>query len=181
MKNEMTNSRHRTRMAALAALPVLLLASTALAQDRNGNFLDNLFNRGEPSQPRGEQRQAPPREAAQPDPSDVSVRIDRLENALRQLTGTIEQLQYQNQQLQMQVQQLRGGASPGASPNAAPNMAPSVAPGATPNVAPGVPGALQPIRPGNRSDVFDPAQRPNAPGAPRTLGNAAVIAAPEPK
>ena len=26
--------------------------------------------------------------------------------------------------------------------------------------------------PGNRADVFDPAQHPNAPGAPRTLGNA---------
>src|SRR5450631_1749120 len=153
MKNEMTNSRHRTRMAALAALPVLLLASTAMAQDRNGNFLDNLFNRGEPSQPRGEQRQAPPREAAQSDPSDVSVRIDRLENALRQLTGTIEQLQYQNQQLQMQVQQLRGGAIPGATPNVPPGSA-------TPNVAPAVPGALQPVRPGNRSDVFDPTLRP---------------------
>src|SRR5262249_34509889 len=33
--------------------------------------------------------------------------------------------------------------------------------------------------PGRRSDVFDPSQRPNAPGAPRVLGNQAVIAAPE--
>ena len=169
-------------MAALAALPVLLLASTALAQDRNGNFLDNLFNRGEPSQPRGEQRQAPPREAAQPDPSDLSVRIDRLENALRQLTGTIEQLQYQNQQLQMQVQQLRGGPAPGVvTPGVAtPGVAPNAGPSAAPNVGTGVPGALQPPRPGNRSDVFDPSQRPNAPGAPRALGNPAAIMAPEP-
>jgi tol-pal system protein YbgF len=164
-------------MAALAALPVLFLAGSAKAQDRNGNFLDNLFNRGEPqAQPRGEPRQAPPREAAQPDPSDVSVRIDRLENALRQLTGTIEQLQYQNQQLQMQVQQLRGSPTPGV---VTPGVAPPTAPGATPNVGTGVPGALQPPRPGNRSDVFDPSQRPNAPGAPRVLGNTAAIMTPE--
>src|SRR5262249_10629850 len=37
-----------------------------------------------------------------------------------------------------------------------------------------------PSAPGRRSDVFDPAQNPNAPGAPRTLGNQAAIAAPEP-
>ncbi len=32
--------------------------------------------------------------------------------------------------------------------------------------------------PGNRSDVFDPAQHPNAPGAPRVLGNERALAAP---
>ena len=184
---------HRTRFirsATLAACAVLMAGAamnSALAQDRSSSpgLFDNLFNRGVPSQQRDEPRQAPNRapprgDPAQADPGDLSVRLDRMENALRQLTGTIEQLQYQNQQLQMQVQQLRGGAGPGGAPNAAPNMGPPVAPGATPNVTPGVPGALQPVRPGNRSDVFDPAQRPNAPGAPRTLGNAAVIAAPEP-
>lgn len=181
---------HRTRFIRSATLAAcaLLMAGTAmnsaLAQDRSSSpgLFDNLFNRGEPSQQRQEEpRQGPSRaqprgDAAQADPGDLSVRLDRMENALRQLTGTIEQLQYQNQQLQMQVQQLRGGANPGPGPSAAPNMPPN----ATPNVTPGVPGALQPVRPGNRSDVFDPAQRPNAPGAPRTLGNAAVIAAPEP-
>jgi tol-pal system protein YbgF len=132
-----------------------------------------LFNRGEPSSPpRGEPRQGPnqgpPRETAQADPSDVSVRIDRLENALRQLTGTIEQLQYQNQQLQMQLQRMQSGA---VAPNAAPNAAPGATP-VTPSMSP-------PVRPGNRSDVFDPGQRPNAPGAPRVLGNMAAVAAPE--
>jgi tol-pal system protein YbgF len=33
---------------------------------------------------------------------------------------------------------------------------------------------------GQRSDVFNPAQNPNAPGAPHTLGNPQAIAAPEP-
>jgi len=88
-----------------------------------------------------------------------------MENALRQLTGTIEQLQYRNQQLEMQIQQLgaRGGAMP--APQAAP-----VGPGSAPPAA---------SNPGRRSDVFDPSQNPGAPGAPRTLGNQAVIAAPE--
>src|SRR5471030_372135 len=113
----MTRSQKPIRLAALAALPMLLLASASLAQEQRSSpgLFDNLFNRGEqPSQ----QRQAPPREAAQADPSDLTVRLDRMENALRQLTGTVEQLQFQNQQLQMQVQQLnaRGAAVPGAVP-----------------------------------------------------------------
>src|SRR5262249_7961595 len=44
---------------------------------------------------------------------------------------------------------------------------------------PGNAPAGPPANPGRRSDVFDPSQRPNAPGAPRVLGNQAVIAAPE--
>jgi len=100
-----------------------------------------------------------------------------MESALRQLTGTIEQLQYRNQQLEMQLKRMqddteyrlqqlgsRGGAAP--PPQAAP-LGPGNAPPPVSN-------------PGKRSDVFDPAQSPNAPGAPRTLGNQAVIAAPEP-
>ncbi len=167
----MIRSRHRTRIAALAALSVLLLAGTAVAQDRNGNFLDNLFNRGEPSQ---QQRESEPRQgpraSAQADPSDLTVRLDRMENALRQLTGTIEQLQYRNQQLEQQLQQLnaRGGSAPGVNPGAIPGAVPAAPPSAAP-----------PVRPGNRSDAFDPSQRPDAPGAPRALGNPALIAAPE--
>ena len=107
----MTRSRHRIRIAALAALPLLLLlAGPAGAQEQrsSGGFLDNLFSRGDqpsrrqaepPSQAQGEQ----PR-VAQADSADVGSRIDRLESALRQLTGTIEDLQHQNQVLQMQLQ-----------------------------------------------------------------------------
>src|SRR3974390_2940026 len=47
--------RHAFRAAVLAALPVLLLAGQAMAQDRGGGFLANLFSRGAQSQhqPRG--------------------------------------------------------------------------------------------------------------------------------
>src|SRR5450631_2642804 len=96
----MTRSRHRIRIAALAALPLLLLAGAAAAQEQrsSGGFLDNLFSRGEqPSQQRqndqrqGDQRQADQPHVAQADAGDLSVRLDRMESALRQLTGTLEQ------------------------------------------------------------------------------------------
>ena len=165
----MTLRPHRIRIAALAVFPLLLLAGTALAQERPG-FLDNLFSRGEQSQPQG-QSQVEVRRGGQTvpvDPGDLTVRLDRMESALRQLTGTIEQLQYRNQQLEMQLRRMQDdteyrlqqlGSKGGAAP-AAPVSAPPAA------------------QPGRRGDVFDPTQRPNAPGAPRTLGNGAVLAAP---
>jgi len=174
VSSHMTRSRSSSRIAVLAAISVLLLADSALAQDqRGGNFLDNLFNRGEQAQSR---QPAQGGRAAQSDPSDLSVRLDRMEGALRQLTGTIEQLQYRNQQLESQLKRMqddteyrfqqmgsRGGAAP------PPQMTPSGQ-----GNAPMAPPA------GRRSDVFDPTQSPNAQGAPRILGNEAVIAAPEP-
>jgi len=174
VSSHMTRSRSSSRIAVLAAISVLLLADSALAQDqRGGNFLDNFFNRGEQAQSR---QPAQGGRAAQSDPSDISVRLDRMEGALRQLTGTIEQLQYRNQQLEFQLKRMqddteyrfqqmgsRGGAAP------PPQMTPSGQ-----GNAPMAPPA------GRRSDVFDPTQSPNAQGAPRILGNEAVIAAPEP-
>ena len=165
----MTSLRPTSKTAGLAAaFSLVLLAGSALAQeDRgSGNFLDNLFSRGEPSgQSRQSAQPAPSGRTAQSDPGDISVRLDRMENALRQLTGTIEQLQYRNQQLEMQIQQLgaRGGGV----------MQPQAAPAGPGNAPPPVSNS------GRRSDVFDPSQNPGAPGVPRTLGNQAVIAAPE--
>ena len=164
----MTRTKHYFRIAALVALPVLLLAGAAPAQERPG-FLDNLFNRGENSPP-GQSDVQVRRGPAQIDPGDFTVWMDRMESALRQLTGTIEQLQYRNQQLEMQLKRLqddtdyrlqqlgsKGGAAPAAPVNAPPA-----------------------VQPGRRGDVFDPAQRPNVPGAPRALGNETVLAAPTP-
>jgi tol-pal system protein YbgF len=157
------------------------MAGTALAQDRgsSGNFLDNLFNRGESS---GQQRQAPVQQApggrmAQDDPGDLSVRLDRMENALRQLTGTIENLQYRNQQLEMQLKRMQDDTEYRFQQLGAKGSAPPPAQSAPMNQgnAPGGP----PANPGRRSDVFDPSQHPNAPGAPRVLGNQGAIVAPE--
>ncbi len=158
----------------------MLLASAALAQDEraSGNFLDNLFRRGDqPAQSR-QPAQAPPsdRVAQQGDPGDLSVRLDRMESALRQITGTLEQLQYRNQQLEMQLKRMQDDTeyrfqqlgSRGAPP--APAQTAPIGPGNAPPPA---------ATPGRRSDAFDPGQNPSAPGAPRTLGSGAVIAVPE--
>jgi tol-pal system protein YbgF len=155
------NMRFATFAAAFAALllwPLPQASAQDRTQDRSPGFLDNLFTRGEqPAQPgrRGAVAQADPN-----DPAELTVRLDRLENALRQMTGTIEQLQYRNQQLEQQVLRMQqGGAAPAPATPAAP-------PRATP------PAGQTPAGPGNRrSDVFDPSQQPDAPGAPRTLGS----------
>ena len=175
----MTRSPHR--IAALAALSLLLLAGTAAAQERSsGGFLDNIFNRGQ--QPARQQEAQRSSQVAQADSSDLAMRLDRLENALRQVTGSIEQLQYQNQQLQMQLKRMQddteyrfqqlGSKGP---PPVAGAMPPTMAPQAPP--APMNAPANAAV-PGRRSDAFDPSRQPNAPGAPRTLGNEAVAAPP---
>jgi tol-pal system protein YbgF len=171
------------RSGALAALLLLLMTGAAAAQDRSsGGFLDNLFKRGEGQPEQVQQQASPPTTVGQDGPVDsnnVGVRIDRIENSLRQLTGTIEQLQYQNQQLQMQLKRMQDDTeyrlqqlgSKGAAPTA----------GAAPRAAvpQALPQATTPVEapaPGRRSDAFDPSRQPNAPGAPRALGNEAVLA-----
>jgi tol-pal system protein YbgF len=94
---------------------------------------------------------------AQMSPSDMLVRLDQLQSEVRQLTGAVEQLQYRNQQLEQLVRRMQDERA-GAPPR----------PVAVPPGPPALPGP--PAVPGRRSDVFDPALAPNAPGAPRTLG-----------
>src|SRR5262249_588275 len=120
--------------------------------------------------------------------SDLIVRIDRLENQIRELTGTIEQLQYRNQQLEQQVRQLQGGGDPrisdanvrGAAPAAPPirsvGSAQPLPPRAPPPLPGGPPMAAAPAAPMRRADVFAPSQTPSAPGVPRTLGRMETIA-----
>ena len=110
---------------------------------------------------------------AQVGSAELLVRIDRLENQVRQLTGQIEQMQYRNQQLEAALKRLQEDnefrfqelGSRGGS-----------------RVAPVRPGAVQPIQPavpsGRRADAFDPAENPNAPGVPRVLGSIPPQAAP---
>jgi tol-pal system protein YbgF len=120
---------------------------------------------------------------AQMAPTDLVVRIDQLERQLRQLTGTIEQLQFRNQQLDEQVKRLSGeidaraqDASRGTirpsqqqlRPGAIPPPASAAAPPLT--AAPMQPPAPAPSPGGRRPDVFDPTLNPDAPGAPRPLG-----------
>jgi tol-pal system protein YbgF len=120
------------------------------------------------------------------------MRIERLEQRLRQLTGQNEELQYRNRQLEEQLRQLQGGQGGRASVAVAPQGAPpqqvySSQPiyqqGAQQGVPPYPQGEpVQPVEqariqsapaaPGRgRGDAFDPAANPNAPGAPRPLGS----------
>jgi tol-pal system protein YbgF len=130
-------------LASMAAAP----AQEAASQP---SVLDRIFG----SRPMAEQ--SPP--VAQADPAELTLRIERLEAQIRQLTGTIEQLQHRNQQLEAQ---LRRGDAPAPPSGAAQPRPPATA-------APALPAP--PPAPGRRSDVFDPTQNPNAPGAPRPLG-----------
>ena len=151
------------RFAALVALAIPSFTGAALAQDRPGLF-GNIFNRGDDQ---GDQQQAAPQGGG----NDSAMRLDRIENSLRQLTGTIEQLQYQNQQLQTQVRELqsRAGIASQAAPGAPAGSLMPQRPGSPmPQAMPQQPAPN--AGPGKRSDVFDPNAHPNAPGAPRVLG-----------
>jgi tol-pal system protein YbgF len=101
------------------------------------------------------------------DAAEVVVRMNRLENQVRQMSGHIEQLQFENRQLKEQVrkfqedvdfrfQEGRGGGAPRAQAPAAVQPPPTQTPAAS--------------RPQRRGDAFDPGEMPNAPGAPRPLG-----------
>jgi len=99
------------------------------------------------------------------------LKIEQLEAQIRQLTGTVEQLQYRNQQLENQLR-----ASGGPVAQTAPPPQPVTRP-AAPSVIQASPlpagpaaSAPPPAATGRRADVFDPTLNPNAPGAPRPLG-----------
>ena len=100
--------------------------------------------------------------ASAQDAADLVVRTSRMENQIRQLSGQIEQLQFENRRLSEQLRKFqedvefrlneRGG---GRAPAAA-------APGGAAPAA----GAQRPQR---RSDAFDPSTQVGAAGAPRPL------------
>jgi tol-pal system protein YbgF len=122
---------------------------------------------------------------AQSDDVDPELRVQQLENQLRQVTGQNEELQFRNRQLEEQIRQLQAG-NPAAA-NARPNVAAAGAappgplsrqpqqPGYDQQAAAPAPVALEPpVAPvgqgRRRGDAFDPSQNPSAPGAPRALG-----------
>jgi tol-pal system protein YbgF len=123
---------------------------------------------------------------AQADDVDPELRVQQLENQLRQVTGQNEELQFRNRQLEEQIRQLQAGNPVAANPR--PNVAAAapVQPGPAPRQpqpppydqqqvagpAPIVqePAAEPPGQGRRRGDAFDPSQNPQAPGAPRALG-----------
>lgn len=132
---------------------------------------------------------AQPGSAAAQGAEDPYMRIERLEQQLRTLTGQNEELQYRNRMLEQQLQQVQGGAAAVAPPPAGsagalpPVAAPPAAAGQgypppardtypAPQVAPPLDlTEPSPARGGRRGDAFDPAANPSAPGVPRPLGS----------
>jgi tol-pal system protein YbgF len=100
-------------------------------------------------------------EARAQDASEFFLRLNRLENQVRDLSGQVEQLKFENRRLQDQARKFQEDVefrfqdlSSGGG---------KAAPATTPRSRPATP-------PERRGDVFDPSADPNAPGAPRPLG-----------
>lgn len=128
------------------------------------------------------------------DPTELLLRLDRLEAENRRLNGQVEEMRFQLRRQEDQFRrfqldaearfrELEGGARPGNRPAAAGGQAPTTpSAGAQPALPPtgqqaGIQPAPQPRLP-RRQDAFDPDQNPNAPGAPRPLGQAGVATPP---
>jgi tol-pal system protein YbgF len=116
--------------------------------------------------------------AAAQDAADAIVRLNRLESQFRQISGQMEQLQYENRQLKEQLRkfqedvEFRFQEGRGGSAKPAPSTTTPPRP-AQPQAVPSTQPQAQPQR---RSDLFDPSQAPDAPGAPRPLGSTAPSA-----
>lgn len=152
---------------ATAVLAGLLLGSA-------GGASAQLFGRPPQGAPGGD-----PYQGGVNDPAALMLRIERLENQIRSLTGQLEESQFQNRRLEEQVRRLQeAGVGPGDAPTRA---APAPQrrgdffdgpPPATPRVRDaGLDAPPSSPRAGRgRGDAFDPSQDPTAPGAPRVLG-----------
>src|SRR4051794_30221765 len=141
------------RLTAAALMAALGVASTASAQEGSSplSAIGRMFGQKPSQQTTGQEQSDGPT-------TEQVLRIERLESQIRQLTGTIEQLQYRNQQLENQLRGAGGGA-PGVA--AAPPVQSQPQPMARPPVqAQPLPATAPPPPPatGRRSDVFDPSQ-----------------------
>jgi tol-pal system protein YbgF len=96
------------------------------------------------------------------DAAELSVRVNRMENQMRQLSGQIEQLQNENRRLTDQLKRFQEDVEFRLSERS----------GARPSGVP-APQPGQPQRP-RRNDAFDPDAQPGAAGAPRPLGGASA-------
>jgi tol-pal system protein YbgF len=156
-----TNATRKTPVPSLFRLRLIatLAACLALAPPAYAQF--DIFHRQAP----------PPADIpgdAAGDPNEAAalvVRVNRLEEELRQAYGQIEELQNAQHRLEAQLQKFRqdvefrlGDRSGGAPPDSDVAEAP---------LAPDQPATAPRPR---RSDAFDPNADPNAPGAPRPLG-----------
>lgn len=102
-------------------------------------------------------------QAGAQDASEMLVRMNRMENDMRRLSGEIERLQFENRRLTDQLRKFQEDVDFRLNEKS--------------GARPASPPAGQPGTPQRRGDAFDPA-RPavgNVPGAPRQLGSAPPI------
>ena len=158
-KQTQTMTRARTLLGlTLLAICLAVPGGTAVAQQ--GGLIGNLFNGGRQQQAQVQQgQQLPPAAIGGQGGNGADARIDQIESALRQLTGQVQVLQHQMQMLQMQLNR-----APGQRSEALPSQAPP------PAQNPQVPQNQSAANTVPQGDAFNPAQHPNAPGVPHTLG-----------
>jgi tol-pal system protein YbgF len=121
------------------------------------------------------------------DNSQLLLRLDRLENQVRNLNGQLEQMQFQLRRSEDQLKkfqgdvdfrlqelQPKGGARPATGAAQPPQRRSEIEPEMAPNNA--LAGGATP-RVG-RGDAFDPNASPDAPGAPRALGSLSSASTP---
>jgi tol-pal system protein YbgF len=112
---------------------------------------------------------------AQYSEADLVTRIDRLQAQVRELTGTVEELQYRNQQLEQEVQRLRGAGAtlPGSSLPGSPQPTAQYSPPPR-SSSPQYPPAAAPYPPGGQAPGVIAAAPPSA--SPASPSSAPIIA-----
>ena len=164
-----------------AGLSLILALAPAAAQTRGPvDRITQMFGRSPP--PADFDEDSPPVRAE----SGASLRIDRLENQIRNLTGQIEQLQFSTRQLQDQLRKYQQDTDFRLQEGAGPRPMKRSEDGAPPIVAQATPlPSTPPSTPADanrglrRGDAFDPTAQPNAPGAPRQIGTLAATGLPQ--
>ncbi len=173
-------ARHLARKLSLIGAFIALAAVFTLPHSASAQ----LFGRQEPAG----------------DTAELLLRVDRLENQIRNLNGQLEQMQFQLRRSEEQLKkfqadvdfrlqelQPKGGARPASGGAASPpqrrtDLEPETVPNST--LAEVIPGPRAAGAPGGstpragRGDAFDPGVNPEAPGAPRALGSAASASLP---
>jgi tol-pal system protein YbgF len=114
------------------------------------------------------------------DDASLLVRVERLEEQIRDMTGQIEQMQFENRKLEDQLQKFQqdvdfrfqeGHGRPLPKHQDSGALSAPAAPLAADST-----GAITPPASHLRGDAFDPNANPNAPGAPRALGTTSASA-----
>jgi tol-pal system protein YbgF len=186
----------------VALVSVAARAETAIAQDAGMVRLDAQIaaarneihvaqGYGRPPGEIGEPGDVPyageQQDGTQQDSAGLLVRIGRLESQMRQISGQIEQMQFETRRLAEQLKKFQedvdfrfhegAQGTPAAKPPQKRSEAPETQINAGDRGPPQTATSATSHATG-RGDAFDPSQNPGAPGAPRPLGSLAATTNP---